>query len=103
MRNDNIFEWSLNEHRDDILANVNLGAPYDSIIDKIIKNGYAGNKTEVIRQALRAYDQQLEEEQERMLVSKKVEAAMADIKSGKSKTYSLEEVRERLAKRKSRR
>jgi putative addiction module CopG family antidote len=93
----------MNIHGDEILTNVNLGAPYDSIIEKIIKSGYAGNRTEVIRQALRAYDKQLEEEQERILVSKKVEAAMADIKSGKAKTYTLEEVRERLAKRKSRR
>lgn len=85
------------------MTNVNLGAPYDTIIEKIIKSGYAGNRTEVIRQALRAYDKQLEEEQEQMLVSKKVEAAMADIKSGKAKTYTLEEVRERLAKRKNRR
>jgi putative addiction module CopG family antidote len=93
----------MNIHGDEILTNVNLGAPYDSIIEKIIKSGYAGNRTEVIRQALRAYDKQLEEEQERILVSKKVDAAMADIKSGKAKTYTLEEVRERLAKRKSRR
>ena len=85
------------------MTNVNLGAPYDFIIEKIIKSGYAGNQTEVIRQALRAYDKQLEEEQERMLVSKKVEAAMADIKSGKAKTYTLEEVRQRLAKKKSHR
>ncbi len=83
------------------MTNVNLGAPYDFIIEKIIKSGYAGNQTEVIRQALRAYDKQLEEEQEKMLVSKKVEAAMADIKSGKAKTYTLEEVRQRLAKKKS--
>jgi putative addiction module CopG family antidote len=82
------------------MTNINLGAPYEAIIQNIIKKGYAGNQTEVIRQALRAYDRQLEEEQEKMLVAKKVEAAMADIKSGKTKTYTLEEVRERLAKKK---
>lgn len=82
------------------MTNINLGSPYEAIIQKIIKSGYAGNQTEVIRQALRAYDKQLEEEQEKMLVSKKVEAAMADIKSGKAKTYTLEEVRERLVKKK---
>jgi putative addiction module CopG family antidote len=84
------------------MTNINLGAPYEAIIQKLIKSGYAGNQTEVIRQALRAYDRQLEEEQEQMLVSKKVEAAMDDIKSGKAKTYTLEEVRERLAKKKRR-
>jgi putative addiction module CopG family antidote len=82
------------------MTNVNLGAPYEAIIQKIIKNGYAGNQTEVIRQALRAYNDQLDEEQEIRLVGKKVETAMADIKSGKAKTYTLEEVREKLAKKK---
>jgi Arc/MetJ-type ribon-helix-helix transcriptional regulator len=77
---------------------VNLGTPYEAIIESIIKKGYAGNQTEVIRQALTSYERQLEEE-EAVLVHRGVEAAMADIRSGKAKTYTLEEVRERQAKK----
>lgn len=32
--------------------NINLGTPYEATIRKIIEKGYAGNQTEVIRQAL---------------------------------------------------
>lgn len=77
---------------------VNLGTPYEAIIENIIKKGYAGNQTEVIRQALTNYERQIEEE-EAVLVHRGVEAAMADIRSGKVKTYTLEEVRERQAKK----
>ena len=84
---------------EDIMAlNVNLGAPYEAIIEKIIKKGYAGNQTEVIRQALTAYERQIDEE-EVMLVHKAVEAAMADIESGKTKTYTLDEVIKTQAKK----
>lgn len=40
--------------------NVNLGIPYESMIERIIEKGYAGNKTEVIRQALLAYEQNID-------------------------------------------
>jgi Arc/MetJ-type ribon-helix-helix transcriptional regulator len=79
---------------------VNLGAPYESIIDRIIKKGYAGTQAEVIRQALAYYDRYLEEEELR-LVKKGVESMMADIESGKMKTYSLGEVKKRRAKKRS--
>jgi len=72
--------------------NVNLGEPYEAKLRKIIEKGYAGNQTEVIRQAINAYDRQLEEEEAR-LVQKGVEAAMRDIRSGKSKTYTWDEVK----------
>ena len=76
---------------------VNVSGPYEKIIEKVIKKGYAGNKTEVVRQALIAYDRQLgiedEQEEEVRLVKKKVDEAMARIKSGKSKTYTLEEIK----------
>ena len=32
--------------------NINLGAPYEMAIKRIIEKGYAGNQTEVIRQAV---------------------------------------------------
>ncbi len=70
---------------------VNLGAPYEAIIEKIIKRGYAGNKTEVLRQALISYEQKIEKEEENRLVTEKVEKIMADIASGKHKTYTMED------------
>lgn len=71
--------------------NVNLGTPYEIAIKKIIEKGYAGNQTEVIRQAITAYERMLEEE-ELMLVHKAVEADMEEIRSGKVKTHTLEEI-----------
>jgi Arc/MetJ-type ribon-helix-helix transcriptional regulator len=71
--------------------NVNLGAPYEASIRRIIDKGYAGNQTEVIRQALSAYERMLEEE-ELMLVHKAVEIEMQGIHDGKSKVKSLEEL-----------
>jgi len=76
---------------------INLGAPYEAIIEKLIKRGYAGNKTEVLRQALVAYEQKIDAEEEARLVKMKVDEMMADIRSGKSKTYTLEEMRQFLA------
>ena len=76
---------------------VNLGSPYESIIDSIIKRGYAGNQTEVIRQALSHYERYLEEEEVR-LVHKAVTTEMENIKSGKSKTMTLDELNKRYSK-----
>jgi len=72
--------------------NVNLGPPYEATIKNIIEKGYAGNQTEVIRQALRAYERMLEEE-ELMLVHKAVESEMAKIESGEQKTHTLDEIK----------
>ncbi len=77
---------------------VNLGAPYEDIIDKLIKKGYAGTKSEAIRQALAFYDRYLEDE-EFMLVSRATRAMMEDVKSGKTKTYKLEDVLKEEKKR----
>jgi Arc/MetJ-type ribon-helix-helix transcriptional regulator len=71
--------------------NVNLGPPYEAAIKKIIEKGYAGNQTEVIRQALMAYERMLDEEELR-LVHKAVEFEMQEIKSGRIKTKTLEEL-----------
>ncbi|MBI5036082.1 type II toxin-antitoxin system ParD family antitoxin [Candidatus Micrarchaeota archaeon] len=73
------------------VMNIILGAPYEAFIQRIIEDGYAGNKTEVIRQALANYKRFLEEE-ETWLVHKGVEQEMEKIRSGKTKTYSYEEV-----------
>ena len=56
-----------------------------------IEKGYAGNQTEVIRQAILAYERMLEEE-ELMLVHKAVQIEMEEIKAGRVKTHSFEEI-----------
>jgi Arc/MetJ-type ribon-helix-helix transcriptional regulator len=74
--------------------NVNLGAPYEAITNKVIEKGYAGNQTEVIRQALLAYERMLEEEEVR-LVNKGIEFEMQQLKEEKIKTKSLEQLRKK--------
>jgi len=78
--------------------NVNLGTPYEAIIEKIIKKGYAGNQTEVIRQALTRYEREIDEEEVR-LVNIGIDEAMAEIESGRTKIYTLEEVKKAQAKK----
>ena len=68
--------------------NVDLGVPYEAILKKAIEKGYAGNQTEVIRQALLAYERMLDEEEVK-LVNKGIEFEMHEIKEGKVKTKSL--------------
>lgn len=68
--------------------NVALGIPYEAIVTKAIEKGYAGNQTEVIRQALLAYERILEEE-EKELVAKAVKIEMAEVKAGNIKTKSF--------------
>jgi len=72
--------------------NINLGAPYEMAIKRIIEKGYAGNQTEVIRQAILAYERMIEEE-ELILVHKAVEMEMGELEAGKAKTHSFEERR----------
>ncbi|MBU0591195.1 hypothetical protein KKF81_01945 [Candidatus Micrarchaeota archaeon] len=74
--------------------NVNLGTPYEAIIAKVIKKEYAGNQTEVIRQALLLYDRFLEEEEVR-LVNKGIEIEMDAIKSGKLKTKTMDQIKKK--------
>jgi len=77
---------------------VNLGTPYEAIIENLIKKGYAGTQAEAIRHALAFYERYIEEEEVR-LVNKGIEDAMARIESGEAKTYTLDEVRKRQAKK----
>ncbi|MFH0954912.1 MAG: hypothetical protein V1777_02320 [Candidatus Micrarchaeota archaeon] len=74
--------------------NVNLGTPYEAIVEKVIEKGYAGNQTEVIRQALLAYERALEEE-EVQLVHKAVEIEAQEIREGKVKTKTHEELKKK--------
>jgi Arc/MetJ-type ribon-helix-helix transcriptional regulator len=74
--------------------NVNLGVPYEAIVNKVIEKGYAGNQTEVIRQALLAYERALEEE-EAKLVNRGIELEMQEIKEGKAKTRGLGEIKKK--------
>jgi Arc/MetJ-type ribon-helix-helix transcriptional regulator len=67
--------------------NVNLGAPYEAILKRIVERGYAGNQTEAIRQALTEYERKLREEEEMMLVQKGVEYEMQKMKGRRWKTH----------------
>ena len=74
-----------------ILGYVTLGSPYERIIKKIIEKGYAGNQTEVIRQALINYERDIDEK-ELGLVGKAIEQEMAEVQNGNAKTYPAEDV-----------
>ncbi len=75
--------------------NVNLGVPYELKLKKIIDKGYAGNQTEAIRQSITEFERKIDEEEER-LVHKAVELEMQEIKSGRVKTYTHEQVKKKL-------
>lgn len=74
--------------------NVNLGTPYEAIIARLIEKGYAGNQTELIRQALSAYEREIEEE-EVMLVNKGIQHETQLIHSGKTKTVSFSSIKKK--------
>lgn len=61
------------------MTNVNLGAPYEAKLRKIIEKGYAGNQTEAIRQAINELDRKIDEE-EAILVHKGVQFEMEKMK-----------------------
>ena len=75
--------------------NVKLGIPYEAIIEKAIEKEYAGNQTEVIRQALLAYERILDEE-EAKLVNRGIEFEMQQIKTGQIKTKDYEQIKKKL-------
>ena len=77
--------------------NINLGAPYEAIISKLIERGYAGNQTEVVRQALLAYERVVDEE-EVILVNRGIEFEMQRIKSGEMKTIPFEQIKKKYLK-----
>jgi len=61
----------------------------------IIEKGYAGNQTEVIRQALLAYERMLEDE-ELMLVHRAVTVEVSEIEIKKNPTRSFDEIKKIL-------
>lgn len=75
--------------------NINLGTPYEATMKKIIEKGYAGNQTEVIRQALLAYERMIDEEEVR-LVNKAINSEMEEIRAGKTRVYTHEQVKKKL-------
>ena len=77
------------------MRNVNLGAPYEQIIQNIIDREYAGNATEAIRQALLMYQKKLDEEEEE-LVSMAVMDMKAKVEAGEVKMHSSAETKKLL-------
>jgi Arc/MetJ-type ribon-helix-helix transcriptional regulator len=75
--------------------NIELGRPYIAIIERAIEKGYAGNKSEVIRHALKAYEREIEACEEAVLLKKGVDDMMSKIKSGEIKTKPYGEVRKK--------
>jgi Arc/MetJ-type ribon-helix-helix transcriptional regulator len=75
--------------------NISIGSPYEAVIKRIIEKGYAGNQTEVIRQAILAYERMLEEE-ELMLVHRAVTAEVNEIEARKTSTHSFDEIKKIL-------
>ena len=72
--------------------NISIGSPYEAAIKRIIEKGYAGNQTEVIRQAILAYERMLEDE-ELMLVHRAVTAEVNEMKARKTPTHSFAEIK----------
>jgi len=77
--------------------NINIGRPYEEAIRRIIDKGYAGNQTEVIRQAILAYEKMLEEE-EMMLVHRRVSIEMEEMLAGNIPFSSLDDMKKLLKK-----
>jgi len=75
--------------------NISIGSPYEAVIKRIIKKGYAGNQTEVIRQAILAYERMLEDE-ELMLVHRAVTVEVSEIETRKTPSCSFDEIKKIL-------
>jgi Arc/MetJ-type ribon-helix-helix transcriptional regulator len=75
--------------------NISIGPPYEAVIKRIIEKGYAGNQTEVIRQAILAYERMLEEE-ELMLVHRAVMVEVREIEAQKTQSASFDEIKKLL-------
>jgi len=75
--------------------NISIGPPYEAVIKRIIEKGYAGNQTEVIRQAILAYERMLEDE-ELNLVHRAVTIEVSEIEAEKAPTHSFNEIKKLL-------
>ncbi len=78
------------------IMNVNLGAPYEAAIKAIIEKGYAETQTEVIRQAILAYERMIGEDEQSM-VHKAVNIEMTELNAGGDKTHSFQEIKKSVA------
>lgn len=65
------------------------------MIKRIIEKGYAGNQTEVIRQAILAYERMLEEG-ELVLVHRAVTVELNEIEAIKTPSCSFNEIKKHL-------
>lgn len=72
---------------------VNLGTPYEDIMEEAIAAQYAGNKTEVLRQALLVYKEKFNESEELRLVKKGVEREFEEFKASGAKGKTLAEMK----------
>jgi Arc/MetJ-type ribon-helix-helix transcriptional regulator len=75
--------------------NISLGPPYKAAIQRIIGKGYAGNQTEVIRQAILAYERMLDDE-ELMLVHRAVTVEVREIEAKKTPSNSFDKIKKIL-------
>ena len=50
--------------------NVNIGDYYEMKLRRIISRGVAANKTEALRMAVTSFEQQLQDEEERLVLAK---------------------------------
>ncbi|PIU02860.1 MAG: hypothetical protein COT55_01280 [Candidatus Diapherotrites archaeon CG09_land_8_20_14_0_10_32_12] len=78
---------------------VRLKGKQEQIMDDLIKEGYFNTKSEAIRAGLlelyhKYFDGVTREEVE--LINKAREYEMKDIRSGKAKTYTLDEIKQKL-------
>ena len=75
--------------------NIIIGPPYEAAIKRIIEKVYAGNQTEVIRQAILAYERMLEDE-ELMLVHRAVTVEVSEIVAKKTPSQPFDEIKKLL-------
>lgn len=75
--------------------NISIGTPYEAAIKRIIEKGYAGNQTEVIRQAILAYERMLDDE-EHMLVHRAVEMEVKEIEADETKSFTFDQIKKLL-------
>jgi len=88
-----ILYCTFNEYGD--FMNVDLGVPYEAILKKAVERGYAGNQTEVVRQALLNYERMIEEE-EKELVTKAVKIEVGEVKAGNIKTKPFAKIKKKF-------
>ena len=77
------------------IMNISIGSPYEAVIKRIIEKGYAGNQTEVIRQAILAYERMIEEE-ELVLVHRAVMLEVSEIEAKTIQSYTFDEIKKSI-------